>query len=96
MKLKLLKDIRMQGAPTVQILAGSMVDASDETAKAWMSAGVAVPMNIVETATPKMVTEKAVTGASVTDREREQTRERVRRYREKKALQVKDGNNGSG
>ena len=82
MRLKLLKDIRMQGAPAVQILAGSIVDASDGTAKAWISAGAAVPINIIETATPKAVTETAVTD-SVTDRKREQTRERVKRYREK-------------
>ena len=80
MKLRLLKDIRMQGAPTVQLLAGSIVDASDDTAKAWMSAGVAVP--VVETATSKAVTETAVTN-NVTDKKREQTRKRVQRYREK-------------
>jgi hypothetical protein len=82
MRLKLLKDIRMQGAPTVQILAGAIVDASEETAKAWMSAGVAVPANNVETAMPKTVTETAVTD-SVTDKKRAQGRERVRRYRKK-------------
>jgi len=82
MKLKLLKDIRMQGAPTVQILEGSIVEASDDTAKAWMSAGVAVPVRDVETAISKTVTETAVTN-NVTDKKREQTRERVRRYREK-------------
>jgi hypothetical protein len=82
MKIRLLKDIRMQGAPTVQILAGSIVDASDGTANAWISAGVAVPINIIETATSKAVTETAVTD-SVTDKKREQTRLRVQRYREK-------------
>jgi len=78
MKIRLLKDIRMAGAPTVLILAGSIVEATDATAAAWISAGAAD----VETAISKTVTETAVTH-DVTDKKREQGRERVRRFREK-------------
>ena len=41
MKLRLLRNVRMQGAPSVEIEAGSIVEASGETATRWLKAGVA-------------------------------------------------------
>lgn len=41
MRVKLLKNIRKQDAPTIQILAGAIVDIPDDITKAWVSNGVA-------------------------------------------------------
>lgn len=51
MKLRLLKNIRMSGAKSVEIQAGSTVEASPETARKWLDAGVAevIETEIIET-----------------------------------------------
>ena len=52
MRLKLLKNIIMAGAKSVEIQAGSIVEASPETSKKWLDAKVAelVRTEIIETA----------------------------------------------
>jgi hypothetical protein len=47
MKVKIIKTIRMNGAPTVQLLPGSLVELPEETAKTWCASGYARP--VVET-----------------------------------------------
>ena len=43
MKIRLLKDVRMKGAPTVQILAGSEIEAVPDVAEEWIKQGYALP-----------------------------------------------------
>ena len=43
MRIRLLKDVRMKGAPTVQILAGSVIEAAPDIAGDWIKQGYAVP-----------------------------------------------------
>ena len=46
MKLRLLKDIRLQGAPTVQILAGSVCEVTDNTGTGWLAEKIAEPVTV--------------------------------------------------
>lgn len=83
MRVRTIKDFHTAALPTVQILAGSYIETTEEIARAWIGQGYVVP-DSVEVAVSQSVTETAVTNATNTaDRKREQTRERVRRYREK-------------
>lgn len=85
MKLKLLKDVRMRGAPTVMILEGSTVDATDDTANTWIKAGVAVTCvtPVTNTGSEDSVTKKDVTPVTKEEKKRKQTADRVQRFRAK-------------
>ena len=43
MKLRLIKDTCMKGAPNVKLLSGSTVEVPAEVGAEWLRAGVAVP-----------------------------------------------------
>ena len=44
MRIRLLKDVRMKGVPTVQILAGSEIEAVPDVAEEWIKQGYAMPV----------------------------------------------------
>lgn len=41
MRLRLLKNVRMSGAPTVEIQAGAVVELPEDTGRKWIAAGYA-------------------------------------------------------
>lgn len=73
MRVRILRDISLAANPSVKWVAGSIADVSPETARKWIEKGIAM-----EDKSTGPVETKA-------DKIRRQTRDRVAKYRERKA-----------
>ncbi len=81
----IVKILKACATPFGSFNEGEIVDVPGESATAWIKAEIAEPSKeavTVETTMLSTPVEKAVIG-SVTDKKRKQTRERVKRYRER-------------
>jgi hypothetical protein len=82
----IIKILKACATPFGSFNEGEIVDIPGESAMAWIKAEIAEPSKervTVETTMLSIPTEEAVVN-SVTDKKRQQTKERVKRYRERK------------
>jgi hypothetical protein len=86
----IIKILKACATPFGSFNVSEVVDIPSDTAQAWIKSGIAeTSKGKVETATLDLPTEKTVVN-SVTDKDemkRQQTNDRVKRYRERQALQ---------
>ena len=80
MRIRILRDISLSGSPGIRWASGSVAEVTTEIAFRWITQGVAREDKAVEPTENK--------GDSKLQKIREQTRERVTRFREKKAQNV--------